>query len=156
MIFPPDMLNALIRQRLPQDVTTWAQLKAWIRQNPGITFQKLVLLQVVIETARPLPYAAHYQDPRLYINRGIRLLMPSPPTPALFSNDTSSVGQKALGPAPLGREVAREVIDLDAEDTSTGPAPSSLDTEIISSRPLDLPGIKTRLPMTTTLQKKTT
>jgi hypothetical protein len=135
--FPLDMLNAQIRLMLPQNVTTWAQLKGWVRQNPGIPFQKLLLLQVVVEIARPLPYPAHYQDPQLYVDRGIKLLMPSPSTSSLYSKNTSSVAQKAFGPAPLEREVTREVIDLDAEDTSTGPAPSSPDIEIIPSRPLD-------------------
>ncbi|KAK7183250.1 hypothetical protein DPSP01_011806 [Paraphaeosphaeria sporulosa] len=54
-IFPPSALNAQIRQILPPDVKTWAQLKNWTQQNPnltpGVDSQKLLLLQVL-----------HFQD----------------------------------------------------------------------------------------------
>ncbi|KAF2450060.1 hypothetical protein P171DRAFT_351593 [Karstenula rhodostoma CBS 690.94] len=54
-IFPPSALNAQIRQTLPPDVKTWAQLKSWTQQNPnlapGVDSQKLLLLQVL-----------HFQD----------------------------------------------------------------------------------------------
>jgi hypothetical protein len=53
--FPPNVLNAQIRQNLPPDVRTWQQLKAWASQNPalvpGVDSQKLLMLQVL-----------HFQD----------------------------------------------------------------------------------------------
>lgn len=53
--FPPNVLNAQIRQSLPPDVRTWQQLKAWASQNPalvpGVDGQKLLMLQVL-----------HFQD----------------------------------------------------------------------------------------------
>ncbi|KAF2686101.1 hypothetical protein K458DRAFT_416439 [Lentithecium fluviatile CBS 122367] len=49
--FPITVLNTSIRQSLPQDVKTWAQLKQWAGQNPGllpgVDNQKLLLLQVL-------------------------------------------------------------------------------------------------------------
>jgi hypothetical protein len=54
-IFPPSALNAQIRQTLPPEIKTWAQLKSWTQQNPnltpGVDSQKLLLLQVL-----------HFQD----------------------------------------------------------------------------------------------
>ncbi|KAJ4361006.1 uncharacterized protein N0V89_001575 [Didymosphaeria variabile] len=54
-IFPPSALNAQIRQILPPEIKTWAQLKSWTQQNPnltpGVDSQKLLLLQVL-----------HFQD----------------------------------------------------------------------------------------------
>ncbi|KAE8874385.1 hypothetical protein PTNB73_01017 [Pyrenophora teres f. teres] len=53
--FPPNVLNAQIRQSLPQEVRTWQQLKLWASQNPnlvpGVDNQKLLMLQVL-----------HFQD----------------------------------------------------------------------------------------------
>ncbi|USP82247.1 hypothetical protein yc1106_09521 [Curvularia clavata] len=53
--FPPNILNARIRQDLPPDVRTWQQLKGWAAQNPalvpGVDSQKLIMLQVL-----------HFQD----------------------------------------------------------------------------------------------
>ena len=53
--FPPNVLNAQIRQSLPQEVRTWQQLKVWASQNPnlvpGVDSQKLLMLQVL-----------HFQD----------------------------------------------------------------------------------------------
>jgi hypothetical protein len=53
--FPPHALNAQIRQTLPPEIKTWAQLKSWTLQNPNLTpsvdIQKLMLLQVL-----------HFQD----------------------------------------------------------------------------------------------
>lgn len=53
--FPPTVLNAQLRQSLPPDIKTWAQLKQWAGQNPsllpGVDSNKLLLLQVL-----------HFQD----------------------------------------------------------------------------------------------
>lgn len=53
--FPQNVLNAQIKQSLPPEVKTWAQLKQWANQNPalmpGVDAHKLLLLQVL-----------HFQD----------------------------------------------------------------------------------------------
>ncbi|KAI4684057.1 hypothetical protein J4E81_009220 [Alternaria sp. BMP 2799] len=49
--FPPDALNAQIRQNLPPGVMSWAQLKAWAQGNPthtpGLDAQRITMLQVL-------------------------------------------------------------------------------------------------------------
>jgi len=49
--FPPDVLNAQIRQNLPPGVMSWAQLKAWAQGNPtqapGLDTQRITMLQVL-------------------------------------------------------------------------------------------------------------
>jgi hypothetical protein len=53
--FPPNIVNAQVKQSIPPDVKTWAQLKIWASQNPGLLpnmdGHKLLLLQVL-----------HFQD----------------------------------------------------------------------------------------------
>lgn len=53
--FPPNVLNAQIRQNLPSDVKTWIQLKQWAAQYPAllpnVDSNKLLILQVL-----------HFQD----------------------------------------------------------------------------------------------
>jgi hypothetical protein len=53
--FPPNIVNAQVKQSIPPDVKTWAQLKLWATQNPGLLpnmdGHKLLLLQVL-----------HFQD----------------------------------------------------------------------------------------------
>lgn len=49
--FPPNVLNAQIRQNLPPGLMSWAQLKAWTQVNPthapGLDTQKITMLQVL-------------------------------------------------------------------------------------------------------------
>jgi hypothetical protein len=53
--FPPNIVNAQVKQSIPPDVKTWAQLKLWANQNPtllpSMDAHKLLLLQVL-----------HFQD----------------------------------------------------------------------------------------------
>jgi hypothetical protein len=53
--FPPNIVNVQVKQSIPPDVKTWAQLKLWAAQNPGLLpnmdGHKLLLLQVL-----------HFQD----------------------------------------------------------------------------------------------
>ena len=68
--FPPNVLNAGIKQSVPPEVKTWAQLKQWATQNPAlmpnIDGHKLLLLQVL-----------HFQDQLLKQKAG----MGNMPTP---------------------------------------------------------------------------
>lgn len=70
--YPPSALNAAIRNMLPQDVKTWAQLKNWVQQNsnlaPGVDNQKLLLLQVL-----------HFQDLMKQQQNGMPGQRPQPP-----------------------------------------------------------------------------
>ncbi|KAF1972033.1 hypothetical protein BU23DRAFT_469615 [Bimuria novae-zelandiae CBS 107.79] len=71
--FPPSALNAQIRQTLPQEIKTWAQLKSWVQQNPnltpGVDSQKLLLLQVL-----------HFQDYLRQSQQGMPGQRPSQPS----------------------------------------------------------------------------